>query len=136
MHATAVREPDPVVTGARPSPFACLPAEADGTVRIAVTGELDIATVPQLDRALRRAEAAAAKVVVLDLRRLEFMDVSGLHLLLAVQRRMHASGRRLVVERGPFEVDWLFALVGIDRELEFAARPPGAAAAPAFGAPA
>ena len=69
--------------------------------RIIVAGELDIATVPTVDAALRRAESTAL-VVTLDL-------------------------------RGCPEVDWLFALVRIDHELEFVDQPAADAAAPAIG---
>ena len=51
----------------RPPEFTCASAETDGVIAIAVAGELDIATVPQLDQALRRAEAGAV-LIVLDLR--------------------------------------------------------------------
>jgi anti-sigma B factor antagonist len=77
-----------------------VPALVHGNASIvAVTGELDIATVPRLDRALRRAEVDAA-LVVLDLRELEFPDSSGAHLLLAADRRIRRAGGRLVVVRG------------------------------------
>ena len=38
--------------------------------------------MPQLDQALRRAEAGAV-LIVLDLRALEFIDSTGAHLILA-----------------------------------------------------
>ena len=57
------------------------------------SGELDIDAVPELDRALRHADAP---LVVLDLRELEFIDSSGAHLLLAADRRIRRAGRRLV----------------------------------------
>jgi anti-anti-sigma factor len=84
---------------------------------ITVCGELDIATVPVLDRKLRAAEGAAP-VVVLDLRSLESVDSSGADLILSTDRRMRRAGGRLVVVRGSVEVQWLLALMGVDRELE------------------
>jgi anti-sigma B factor antagonist len=105
------------------SPFSCR-RFADGTaVRVAVTGELDIATVPRLDRALRRAQAAADSIV-LDLRGLDFVDSSGAHLLLAADRRIRQAGGRLIIVRGSEEVEWFFALIGVDRELDLVDRPP------------
>lgn len=99
---------------------------------VAVAGELDIATVPCLDQALRRAEADAA-LVVLDLRPLEFIDSSGAHLMLAADRRIRRAGGRLVVVRGGDQVEWFFALIGIDAALEFVDWPSAARAAPAVG---
>ena len=96
--------------------------------RVVVTGELDIEAVPELDRALRHADAP---LVVLDLRELEFIDSSGAHLLLAADRRIRRAGRRFVVVRGGVEVDWFFALIGLDGELELVDWP--AAASPREG---
>ena len=96
---------------------------ADDAAYIAIAGELDIATVPALDRDLRLAEAGTP-LVVLDLRELEFIDSSGTHLLLATHRRMCAAGGRLVVVRGAPEVTWLLELIGLDLELELVDWPP------------
>ena len=53
----------------------------DGTLWLRLTGELDLATRPQLGKRLELA-AASGRRVVLDLRHLEFMASSGLGLLL------------------------------------------------------
>ena len=106
--------------------FSCRCSAAGGEVRVAVAGELDILTVPRLDRALRRAQRDAGSIL-LDLRGLDFVDSSGAHLLLAADRRIRAAGGRLVVVRGSDEVDWFFKLVGLDRELLLVDRPPPAA---------
>jgi len=85
---------------------------------VTARGELDIATVPALDGKLRAAEHATP-VVVLDLRPLEFIDSSGAALILSTDRRLRRAGGRMVVVRGSVEVQWLLALMGFDRELEF-----------------
>jgi anti-anti-sigma factor len=90
---------------------------AAGAARVTVSGELDIATVPPLDEALRRA-AAAAYLVTLDLTGLEFTDSSGADLLLAAHRRIRGGNGRLLILRGAPEVDWLLALLGVDKQLE------------------
>ncbi|MHB1536891.1 MAG: STAS domain-containing protein [Solirubrobacteraceae bacterium] len=62
-----------------------------------VAGELDVATSRQLAAALHQAQAHA-RLVVLDLRSLTFMDTSGVHAILdatSAARRRH--GRLLVV---------------------------------------
>lgn len=100
-------------------------SDAEHGSHVVVTGELDIGTVPQLDRALRRAQADAT-LVVLDLRELEFVDLSGAYLLLAADRRIRRAGGRLVVVRGNAEVEWFLALIGLDRELELVDWPPAA----------
>ena len=97
----------------------CSCALTDGGARLTVRGELDIATVPQLDRALRMVHASS-DTVVLDLAGLEFIDSSGAHLLLNADRRMRAAGARLVITHVTPEVAWFFALIGVDRLLEIA----------------
>jgi anti-anti-sigma factor len=89
-------------------------------VRVSVSGELDIATAPQLDHAL----------VILDLRELQFMDSSGANLIAAASGRARQAGRRLVVVRGPVQVERTFALVGLDRQLELVDHPQATPSAP------
>jgi hypothetical protein len=70
MSNVAIAAPDP--TKARDfSRFSCRRFDTGGTVRVAAAGELDMATVPELDLTLRHAQADA-RVVALDLRELEF----------------------------------------------------------------
>jgi anti-anti-sigma factor len=103
-------------------PFAALaspdshPDAADAAV-LKVVGESDLASVPELDDELRRAETRTT-IVVVDLRELEFIDTSGACLLLEGHRRVRSAGGRMLVVRGPAEVEWFLALIGIDRELE------------------
>lgn len=89
----------------------------DGEVRLAVSGELDLATAPELDQALRGAQRHA-RVVVLDLRELTFMDCTGLGALLAAADRARANGDRFLVVPGPSHVDRLLTLTDIDGRLE------------------
>ncbi|MDQ6748857.1 MAG: STAS domain-containing protein, partial [Candidatus Dormibacteraeota bacterium] len=76
---------------------------------VGVTGELDIATAPQLAEMLGRAEQRCQRVV-LDLRQVTFMDSAGVHVILEASVRADAAGRRLVVVRGPSQVDRVLAL--------------------------
>lgn len=109
--------------------FSCLTVELASATRVNVEGELDLATSPQLDDALHRAEADA-RLIVLDLRRLAFMDCSGLRVILAAHDRARRPGCRLVVVRGPTAVQRVFTLTAVHRELEFVDLPPSWAADP------
>ena len=101
-----------------------------------MAGELDIATAPQLDRALRSAWAStSADVMRLDLRRLEFIDSTGVRLLLDADRCIRHAGGRLIIVRGPAEINWLLALMGADRLLELVGRPSSSADSPTRHAP-
>jgi anti-sigma B factor antagonist len=85
--------------------------------RVRVAGELDIATAPQLERTLREAQLQA-RLVVLDLCDLAFMDSSGLHAIVDASIRARQVGRRLVVLRGPRNIDRIFTLTG-SSDVEF-----------------
>jgi anti-anti-sigma factor len=98
-------------------PFSCMSVPRPGCVHVVPRGELDIGTVPHLDRSLRIASDAEDEVV-LDLRDLDFIDIGGGHYLIAADRRIRRAGGRLLVIGGTGEVAWLMELVGIDRELE------------------
>ena len=84
---------------------------------VRVTGELDIATAPILEQTLRRAEQRARRIV-LDLRELEFMDSSGVHVIVDGALRATAAGRRLVLVRGSAQVDRVFDLTTASDDLE------------------
>jgi anti-anti-sigma factor len=92
--------PEPV----RPPAFAVdEPLRAVGAPTVLVVeGELDIATAPELDGRLRAVEAAASRLL-LDLRRLSFMDSTGLAVILSCCDRRLSRGEeapRLVVADG------------------------------------
>jgi anti-sigma B factor antagonist len=74
-----------------------------------VTGEVDMATAPQLVRTLGE-RLAQAVLVVLDLREVTFMDTCGVHAIVDATARARRAGRRLVILRGPPHVDRLLTL--------------------------
>src|SRR5687768_17295855 len=73
-------------------------------------GELDLATVSELERAIGDAEPAP--LLVLDLSVLEFLDTSGMRFLLKTQADCLAAGRGMRLVRGPREVQRLFDVAG------------------------
>jgi anti-anti-sigma factor len=89
---------------------------ADGSTRLALIGELDLATLHLLEHELERIEPTE-KRLVLDLRGLEFVDSSGLHALLRADRRLSDAGGQLTIVRGPRAVERLFRLTGLDTRL-------------------
>lgn len=116
-------QPRPQSTATQRLVWSCSRLEEAGCVRLVPTGEVDIAAVPHLDAALSRAAADAA-LVVLDLRRLEFMDCNAAAAILLAHRRMRAAGRRLLVVRGSAEITWFLRQIGLDRLLELVDVPP------------
>jgi anti-sigma B factor antagonist len=82
-----------------------------------VAGELDIATAPRLEQTLRDAQGPA-RLVVLDLRELLFIDSSGVHAIVNAGIRARQAARRLLVLRGPPNVDRVFTLAGRRDDVE------------------
>lgn len=76
---------------------------ADGHLRVAVSGEIDIVSAPQLRVALDEALSDGARVVELDFSGVEFCDCYGLGVLLEARRRAHERGTvlRLVSVTSP-----------------------------------
>jgi anti-sigma B factor antagonist len=128
MSDAAIMAAKPLVAGAVLR-FSCRRFDTVGAVRTAVAGEPGIAAVPELDLMLRRAQADA-RVVVLDLCELEFIDWSGAHVLLEAECRARGAGGRLLVGRDTAQIDRLFVLSGVDRRLALVEQP-AAVAAPA-----
>ena len=83
---------------------------------VRVAGELDLVTSSQLRQAIGRAQLGA-RLVVLDLRELAFIDGSGAHAILDVARQARREGRRLMVVRGPAHVDRVLTLTGACQRL-------------------
>lgn len=87
---------------------------------VGLSGELDIATRPALEDELRIVEASGADEIVLDLSRLDFIDSSGLQLVLGADARSKADGRRLRLVRGPHAVHRTFEITATVDQLPFA----------------
>jgi anti-sigma B factor antagonist len=81
-----------------------------------VAGELDLATSPQLRETLREAQPDA-RLVVLDLREVTFIDSAGVDLILEAARDAGREGHRLMLVRGPAHVDRVLALAGVSAQI-------------------
>ena len=82
---------------------------------LAVHGEIDMANAGLLDAELERAEQTDAEEIVLDLRGVEFIDSTGLQVLVIAGRRSQLDSNRLSVRRGTGEVARLMKLTQIDQ---------------------
>lgn len=77
--------------------------------------EIDITNAPELRSALLQAAANGSGTVVTDMTRTRFCDSSGLHTLLAAQKRAQAEGGELLLVIPSTAVLRVFAITGIDR---------------------
>lgn len=91
---------------------------ADGLVRVALRGELDLSTVNKVEEELQALEADGAPLIVLDLSSLSFLDSTGLRCLVTADQRAREAGRRLVLVRGPDAVQRVFTITRLEERLE------------------
>jgi anti-sigma B factor antagonist len=91
-------------------PFGTRVEEHDGVAVMALSGELDTASVPILRENLAPLEGNGLSTIVLDLRDLTFIDSSGLLAFLEARRRAMSNGHRLVMSGASSAAQRLFEL--------------------------
>ena len=92
-------------------PFRVVSETSAAAWRVVAEGEIDIASVPELEAALESAERSAAAAVVLDLSRVTFIDSSGIRALVECAGR-DSSGGRFSIVPGP-AVDRVIDVTGL-----------------------
>ncbi len=93
-------------------------ARVNGRHTVRLEGEMDLSVIGMVDSEMRRVEATDAPKIVLDLDQLEFLDASGLRLLMHLNTRVQD---RLRIKRGrSAQVRRMFELTGMDEILRFA----------------
>ena len=97
--------------------------EHGGAVHARLGGELDISTAPRLEESLLRVEADGPALLVIDLSGLDFMDSTGLRLLISADTRAREAGRRMVLVQGNDMVRRVLRLTRLDERLEIVADP-------------
>ena len=100
---------------------------AGGAVTVAFAGELDISRADEVERELERIEGESPTTLVFDLRSLEFLDSTGLRIILGADSRGRREGRRVAIVPGPEKVQRVFRITLLDRRLEFVDSPEEAA---------
>jgi anti-anti-sigma factor len=80
---------------------------------VSVIGELDLASSPALEEELERLAAGHAPVVIVDLSALEFMDSTGLSVLVRAHHRSEENGQRFGLVNGSQQVQRLLSLTGV-----------------------
>jgi len=95
-----------------------LESKVNGDVAtVVVRGEIDVASTPRLRELLHGLVDADARSIVLDCRGLEFLDSSGIGLLVATRKRL-GDGGELVIESPPAHVRKVLELTGVAEELQ------------------
>jgi anti-sigma B factor antagonist len=111
-----------------PDDFSISAEDRDGRAHLSLRGELDLATAPELEELLNSRVDSGQEVVV-DLRGLEFMDSSGIRVLVAAHARAGRTGTRVVVVRPGRDsaVAKIVEVSGLDGELNILDDPAHAA---------
>jgi anti-sigma B factor antagonist len=107
-----------------PEEFAIAEEDRDGRAWLTLRGELDLASAPDLEQ-LVKDRVDAGRDVVVDLRPLEFMDSSGIRVLVAAHARAGRNGTRLFVVRPKSDsaVAKIVEVSGLDGELNIVDTP-------------
>jgi anti-sigma B factor antagonist len=97
----------------------------NGTLAVIVaTGELDLSGAAVLEAEIDRlAGDPELGTVVLDMRGLEFMDSSGLRLVVLADMRAREAGRRFALVRGNETVHRVFEITRMSDRLDFVSSP-------------
>lgn len=85
-------------------------------VRVTVAGELDVATAPSLREALTPLLGDGV-VIALDLSKVEFIDSTGVGVLIGAMKRLQAVGGALRIEAASPGVQRVLEMTGVTRAL-------------------
>jgi anti-sigma B factor antagonist len=86
-----------------------------GVVRLAVEGELDAVTVPDLRKEIDTLASAAPKRVEVDLSLLRMVDSSGVGAIVSLYKRVRGAGGEVVVSGLRDQPLAIFRLLRLDR---------------------
>ena len=95
-------------------PFTVSVESRDGVAKIALSGELDMATAPILVEHLRRTEEEGATAIIVDLRNVTFMDSSGLVTCIRARDRAAQNGHRFMAVQPRPSTKRLFEITGTE----------------------
>jgi anti-sigma B factor antagonist len=99
-----------------------------GAPGVALSGDVDMAAVPEVEEALEAAIRESAGALVVDLTRVAFIDSTGLQVLLRARALLGREDRALVLVCPHGPVRRVFELAGVSDVFAFYATPAAAAA--------
>jgi anti-sigma B factor antagonist len=94
-------------------PFRVTVSRPDGRVLVAVEGELDLAAAPELRKSLAGLPEDGESEIVLDLTRLDFIDSTGLSVLVMAFHRTRAAGGSFVMRNPSQQVMRILEITGL-----------------------
>lgn len=102
------------MTLVRPPEFTASALVEDDRALVEVTGELDLSTAPALSESLAPLIDAHPRQVTLDLAGLEFIDSTGLTLIVRTSNALAVHEGRLVLAHATPAVRRVLEIVGLD----------------------
>ena len=99
--------------------FSCEVEPEREAVRLRPVGSLDMATVPVLRAQIEELREDGFRRLIMDLSKLDFMDSTGLRLLLSVDADAGRDGFSLAFVQGPAAVQRVFEITGTSTVLPF-----------------
>lgn len=103
----------------RPGSLQISSALVDGAVKVSLQGELDLSCTRQMEERFAAIDEQAPARVVVDLGGLEFIDSSGLRMLLLADTRAREHGYELVLRAAREPVQRVFEMTGALDVLHF-----------------
>ena len=94
-------------------------SEPENAHLVSLHGELDGATAKELEAEFIRIEATSVSRIVLDLSELDFIDSTGLAMIVKADRRAKNDGHVFRLLRPQGQVGRAFAVSGLDQLLAF-----------------
>ncbi len=106
----------------KPVPFEVTREELDNGIRaFTVRGELDMNTAPELEQGLEAALGESGASIMLDLSECEFIDSTGIALIVRAWQRLHGggngSGGKLVLCCDNHQVRRLLKITGVESSI-------------------
>jgi anti-sigma B factor antagonist len=87
------------------------------------SGEVDLASAPQLEAEIQQAWQSGAERLILDLRAVEFMDSTGIRVIVSAHQHANQSGRWFGIVDGGDQVHRLLSLTHLLDNLQVATAP-------------
>jgi anti-sigma B factor antagonist len=93
--------------------FAVDVRHAEGRAVVALSGELDLAAAPELRERLAALSEEGDREVTLDLTHLDFIDSTGLSVLVMAFNRAHAAEGSMIIANPSLPVMRIFEITGL-----------------------
>ncbi|MBV9309186.1 MAG: STAS domain-containing protein [Solirubrobacterales bacterium] len=114
MHELSERDRTP-----RPGELTIATAKVGTRVELSLAGELDLISAPRLESELMAVETPDPGDLLIDLQGVQFIDSTGLRVLLGATRRAAGTGHKLLVRHVHGQARRLFEIAGVLEQFSF-----------------